>query len=278
MTASTAKGWGKVDWLRRGLLWAADRIDPLAALVGGLAAAIVGTVGAAKGDTLATATLAVLTVVALSLLRERSSRISLRSHLDDVLEQVGDTRLAVKAIESARSYHVMLDETTWDLQGRGEVAYATRRKRLRFVQDEVITVVDWFQGDGKSDIEYPLGKPVHSFKADGRACTLIALDRFYGRGEELDFLVKRTARDAFPGNPDRAAVVTLDQVSVLRMTVKWSVERPPTAVRLRRMRADGVVQVQNVTDQLTCLSERSVYTVTVDEPERGGRTSIEWDW
>lgn len=270
-------GWGKFEWLKRMLEWAGGHLEPLAALVAGAVAALAGLFGLLEGDALTTATLGVLVVVALSLVRERTLRLNASARIDEVLVEAIRTREDVKLLDSGHPYHVVVSESTWDLHEDGG-AHVVRWKKLRFAQDDVIAVVDWSTGDGTiHDTKYTPGELVHSFVVDGRNCKLIALDRPYARDEERDLLVERTMRDAFLKDPDRIWVVCLDPTSLMRLTVRWPAMRPPRAVRfLRRSDIDRgkPVSVQPNPSQ----DGRLEFTAEISEPERGERMCIEWDW
>lgn len=154
---------------------------------------------------------------------------------------------------------------------------------MRFAQNEVISLIDWSQGDGATQgVTYTPGELVHGpyREADGRDYVLIALDRMYARDEELPFRTERLIHDAFPASSERVSIVALDSTSLLRLTVLWPIDRPPNAVRLRIAKADGEFKIENVAAAVLDKTHdgRVTYTKEVPDPELGGRTSVEWDW
>jgi hypothetical protein len=64
----------------------------------------------------------------------------------------------------------------------------------------------------------------------------------------------------------------------MRLTVMWPATRPPRAVRLSIVTAAKVPSTKDVTGEITMRDGRPVYVVDLDEPEKGGTTTIEWDW
>jgi hypothetical protein len=272
----------------RGARWVGGRLDTLAALVAGVTAAtLVGTGRVENSKDLAAITLAVLSVVAFSLVVERSLRFKsgkeleeVRDRVQTVLAQVQTTHEAVRVLESGSPYHVVESDSTWDIQGDGS-ASVVRRKRLRFSQEDVVTVIDWVKGDGSIHaIKYrPSAEdsPIHSYINDGRQYSLIALDRPYGRDEELDFVTERTMEDCFVKTPDRITVVPLESTSLVKMRVRWPAGHVPHAVRFSR-RTDTERQKPISLPVTQGEGGRPETKVEAERPERGERLCVEWDW
>lgn len=275
--SSKDRSWGRFDWLKTTLGWIGVRLDVLAALLAGAAAAVSGAFGDASSHALTTATLGVLTVVALSLVLERSLRLKANERMQDVLNEAKSTHDAVQILNSGVPYHVVESDSAWDIAEDGS-ARSVRRRLLRFAQDDAISVVDWITADGQiQDTKYTPGKAVHEFVSDGRKLTLVALDRPHARDEEREFTVERSVRGAFLKNPDRGWVIALDPTSLMRITIRWPRERPPKAVRfLRRTDTDRGKPV--IVAAAIGKDGRSEFTAEVREPARGERIGVEWDW
>lgn len=113
--SNTDHNWGKADWVRRLGIYIGRRPDPVAALLCGLAAGLAGVFGLLEGDALTTATLGVLTVVAFSLVRERSLRIAADERTDEVLEQTtrhGGPSRPLRARSPIRSFAMRVRGTS----------------------------------------------------------------------------------------------------------------------------------------------------------------------
>ena len=273
----TTPKWGKAEGLRRALVWSGRRLDALAALAAGFGTALAGALGLIKGETLTTATLGVLTVVALALLLERSLPLNTQRDLREARSEIQSVRATLAA--GASPYYVMKDESVWDIRDRGASSTAVRTRLLHFNQDETRTVLDWLSGDGSSETSYDRGLSIRDFQHDGRKYKLVFLDRFYNHGDTLSFVTRRTATDSFPGNTERVAIEAVNKVDLLRLKVIWPEDRPPTGVWLRRTNAGGErVEKTDVTSSVRTEKGRGCYATEVQEPERGGRTTIEWDW
>lgn len=262
------------------LRWAGEVAEPLVAVVAGLGLAVAGLTGALTGDKLTAATLLVLSVVALSLLRERTLRVSAKHAINALGSRIDATTDAVNAIQTGNPYTVLSHETTWDIvEPDGSLVVATRVKKLRIDQNKVVSLYDIAEGEGTREIAYSPGEAVASFFGEGHWLTLVSLGRVYYRGEHFDFTVKRTARDAFVRKHEAINVLTRDRTEHLRLTVKWPKDTPPTAVGLSRATPSEEWRTEDVTHLLEHDEDgRPFYRVTIRDPEKGGIVTIEWDW
>jgi len=258
--------------------WILGRLDTITALIGGATVAAIAWTGGLKADDLGTAILTVLSVVAFSMVVERSLRLKASKGIDEVKADLKKTRETLRALESGSPYYVTESESTWDIRDDGGVDLY-RRKHLRFAQDEVVTVLDWLKADGSvQDVKYrpEPGDRVHKYIADGRTHVLVALDRPYGREEELDFFIDRSIEGCFVKTPDRVTVVAYEPTSLVTMTVRWPEGRPPTKVRSYR-RTDAERRKPEV-QPIKHKKGRAEVTVKSQDPELGERLVIEWDW
>jgi hypothetical protein len=182
------------------------------------------------------------------------------------------------AFQTGHAYHVLEDESCWDITDRGSKSTVERRKQLRFTQNEVITLLDWALGDGTGTTTYSCGRPVEDFKLDNKRFRLILLERFYGRGDELEFVLKRSGKDKFPNTTERIGIEATTVIAILKMSVRWPTDRAPRTVRLRKKNAAGQYDTKDVTTDVKTEGGRKHYELELPEPERGGETTIEWDW
>lgn len=269
----------RFDMLKQVGAWALEVADPLVAVLAGLGLAIAGLAGWIEEDTLTATTLFVLSVVALSLLRERWLRVRANTKIDALAHQQEETTAAVNAIGSGNPYSVLLHETTWDIiESDGSQVSATRVKSIRFDQNRVFSFYDFSDGDGTKETEYLPGKAVDSFLAEGRMYTLVSLGRVYYRGEHLTLTAKRTITDGFKKDHEAVGVLVQDATERLRLIVKWPADRPPTAVRLGRATPARDWRNEDVLDKVETKDGRSTYEVEIENPERGSTTTIEWEW
>jgi membrane protein implicated in regulation of membrane protease activity len=255
-----------------------DRLDPLIALIAGAAAGIAGVFGFISGDTLAAATLLVLSVVGLALVRERSLRQAAKHQLDDIETQLSRTQHSVETIQSGDPFRMLLSEITWDIvETDGSLANVTVRRRIRFSQNNVFAIYDFSGGDGTRDETYSLGEKIHEFNSEGQMISIIAFDRFFSRNDEIDFVVNRVTRDAFLSRSEGVVIVAKEKAVRTLMKVHWPVDRSPTHVRFIKTSASGIRQAA-VEQAVKKEDGRPTCEVELLEPEVGGRFAIEWDW
>lgn len=279
MTATDDHEENRTEKLGRLVEEALDRADTIFLLVAGATVGLLGVIGAIKGEDLTSATLFVLAVLGFSLLRERSMRLKANGRLDKIGEQIAETQQAVKSLHTGHPYHVLLDEVTWDIvQPDGDIAHVRRLKKLKFDQNNVLSLYEWSARDGtQENVVYAPGEKVGpTLNVEGKQYSLIALPRFYSRDEALDFCVTRTARGTFMGNREGVSVESMDIIAQLVMTVIWPSARPPESVRLKWVSASGDRQSQDMT--LETKDGRPSLTIKVREPEKGSTNEIEWDW
>jgi len=253
--------------------------EPLIAALTAFVFGVLGVLGAVKGDTLAAATLLVLSVVAGSLIGERNLRVRANRNVEGLGGKIDETTDAVNAIQSGNPYSVLSHETTWDIaKPDGSLVYATRVKDIRIDQNNVFALYDFYTGDGDRDIQYSPGEPVSQFIGHGgKMYELINLGRLYYRGERLTFTVKRTVRGGFLGDREAVAVDTRDPTERMRLKILWPVTRAPTALRLGRGTPSHEWKNEDVLKNVKDEDGRPVYEVEII-PEKGGTTTIEWEW
>ncbi len=255
-----------------------DHLDPFLALVGGAAAGLAGIFGLLKGDALAAATLLVLSVVGFALYRERSLRLDARKRLEELDSRVVSTYQAVESLQSGDPFRMLVSETVWDIaEVDGSLAHVTVRRRIRFNQNNVFALYDFAGGDGSREETYSRGEKVHEFVSDGQTISIIAFNRFFSRNDEIDFVVNRTARDAFLNSEESVGVVAREKANRSLMKVIWPTERQPVNVRFVKTTAAGIRQAA-IPKTVRQENGRPICEVEILEPELGTTFKIEWDW
>lgn len=250
-------------WLRRAASWLGEFADPLLALLSGIAVGISGVFGWITGDALPAATLLVLSVVAFSLLRERSQRLRTAKSMEDLGDKVAATEQSVQALHSRSPYHVIRDESVWDIErADGTLVLCHRRKKIRLLQDDVLALYDWGWSDGQEDApEYTGAEKVDNFTAEGKSYSLLSLRRFYPRNAIVDLGIRRTMRNALTANQERINHNTLDRTELLIVIVIWPAARPPKATRINRTTAAGQRTSEDAAERLEIRNGRPAITV-----------------
>jgi hypothetical protein len=201
------------------------------AVAGGVVVAEV--VGSPSPEVVNSAILGLLGVTAIVLLRDRIGR----DDLADLQQLAGD------AI-SDRPYEVVWQTNHWDLRDRDRTTVKVT-EQFRFTRNDVSTIADWSQGDGKveryhgqwrrSENESWLpAKMIHKFSIRNGEKVIYSLDEEHCRGDELYWCVERDAIGRFP-NPNESvsleARTKSDHPRVMRIT--WPPDAPPSHIEIR---------------------------------------------
>ncbi|MDX6496670.1 MAG: hypothetical protein QOE17_2656, partial [Gaiellales bacterium] len=265
--------------------WALENADVVIACGLGLVFAILGLANVFKGDALPEATLAVLSLLALALTRERLLREKAGGRLDDLDAAIGDLNQTVHALHAGNQYHVVSHQATWDITAAdGTVAYAHRAKRLKLDQNNVLAVLDYTGSTtgAEEDVEYTVdARPAEVLTEHdeyGTRYRLVSLGRLYRRDEELVLVVKRTLRDVFDDPVNSVSAQTDDVTALLQLTIMWPQGLGPTALRLTRTTMTGMSTQSLPLELVRPEKGRPVLHFDVPEPEPGSRTTIAWDW
>ena len=277
--------------------WIEARGETAVALGGAIAATIYASVNKiTKVEDLAPVILGVLVVIAVAMVIERERRIKEGKRLDRLKKDIERTLEGIEILRTPTPYHVILNESVYDIEANGD-ANAARLKKLRFTQDDVIAIVDWWRGEGDPEsVERLVGKAkpiettppaaqrahlkatdvVHKYESRARKVGLVPLDRAYVRDEECDYVVDRRHKGLFPKNPDRAWIAVLESTTRVRMVVRWS-ERHPTEIRLIRELGTASGRPMKFTPERLD-DGRSRFRIDIPEPQLGERIGVEWDW
>jgi hypothetical protein len=206
-----------------------------AALVIAVAAGVVvaEVVGSPSPEVVDSAILGLLGVTAVVLLRDRVGR----DDLEDVRKLAGD------AI-SDRPYEVVWQNNHWDLKDRENTTVKVT-EQLRFTRNDVSTITDWSQGDGKvvrydgrsrrSESEPWLpARMIHKFPIRNGEKVIYSLDEEHCRGDELYWCVERDAVGRFP-NPHEAVSLEARTKSdhPRLMYITWPPDAAPSHVEIR---------------------------------------------
>jgi hypothetical protein len=250
----------------------------------GVAFAGLGVVDVLEQDGLIEATLAVLSVLAFALVRERILRGRVDEQLGDIERAVQSVDQTVAALDAGHQYYVANDHAKWEINADdGALAQATRRKEVKVVVNNVLTLLHYSAPTGtEENVRYEVDgrqAPVlQRFHMQGKRYALVFLGRVYGRDEELEFVAHRTLRDVFVDPVNSVSVTTEDVTARLRMTIIWPLGRAPTAVRLERTIA-GSAQIQPLPPGLVKDEDgKPTLHFDIPHPERGCRTALAWDW
>lgn len=184
---------------------------------------------------------------------------------------VGALLLAVGIFAAATAYtageglytYVEADDE-WDIQDDGgQLAINTKRRKIKYLQDEVFAIRDYAWGTGTigpAKVKAGPGRAVRDYTRDNRHHTIILLDGIRKRGNEDEFTIVREFKGSFVDPATESVQLdVLHTTDVVRSKIVFPAGRPPTRAWVTRK--EGQVEVQ---DPLT------------PEPAGGGRQQIAW--
>jgi hypothetical protein len=266
--------------------WTLGNWDTLLALALAGVFGVLGAVGGASDEAVRGMTLAVLGLLAVALIRLRGAREKADVHLADMRQSLDEHRVEVRAMETGAPWRVLDCQLTYDLESR-DLARFEKWRRLHFYRNDVMSVHDWFSGDGWSDEE--TCTPGHfvaapnepetpmKFRIGQEEYTLIAFSGFYRRGDEDEFVIKRTMHESFPkATAENVSIDVKDETARARLKVIWPAGHTPSKVWIQGKRINYELV------PLSSLAElpdgRASYTYELRQPDQGDDAYIYWNW
>jgi hypothetical protein len=267
--------------------------DPALAAIGGVVLSVLGVLDLVSTRALIQWTIALLSLLAFSLIRERIARtdqaIRTRSAVREAAATVKDS---VQALDSVHPYRVLSTHHHWDLQAEdGSLAYARKVKRLRFNQSKVATIADFSQGDGETANAECRGGPdggaylpkltdAGTCREADRHFQLWNLGRFWNKDEAFVLKLERELRDSFKSDSEEVGVYVLEPSDLVQLEVTWPAGRPPKSLR-RTRRMAGANQASDDVDlfaNLETLEGRRRIDIDVRDAMQGELITLAWHW
>lgn len=221
---------GKAKAFRK-FIW--ENLDPLLVIVAAFGIVILDVAGASNPDLVASAILALLGVMAIALIRDRTEQLD----LDDLRQLASDA-------VSDRPYEVVWQTNEWELKDRVNTTVRVT-EQLRFTRNDVSTIADWSTGDGTvarysakwRRTEHAPWIPatmIYKFPIRNGEKVIYSLDEEHSRGDMLDWCIERDAVGRFPTNHESVSLrarTRADHPRVMRIT--WPRKDAPSHVEIR---------------------------------------------
>lgn len=175
-------------------------------------------------------------------------------------------------------YEVLEHDATLQLDDeKGKVAHIHRRTRVRFLQDYTIALQDFVWGDGNPVANYRItpGVVVDCFRDAERWNFLVSLRQAKNRGDVEEFVMDRTAKDAFRQDVEWLQADTWLPTKSLRLRILFPKNRPCTKAWVEersRHRLTTLDTSRRLPDgRVELLWERKA-------PRRGEVFTLKWEW
>ena len=132
-------------------------------------------------------------------------------------------------------YEVLAYEATLELLDcSGEKALFTKRKKVRYLQDNIIAYQDHAWGDGNILQYYRCspGKPVDRYKLDFKTYILISLQEVKSRGDVDEFNFQWRMKNSFLKNEESWTTDINNRTKEIRVSVVFPKGRHPSKLAL----------------------------------------------
>ena len=250
------------------------------------------------GAVVGAATLALLALVASSLVLERQERDELTKTLTQVRQELALTAAstrreiddAISALSSDYAYHTRWLELRYDLGAHGATAVATKTREIRFTRNDVLSISEQYSSDGRgSELRilggnkggYTIPLPTIRKLLDdrGRRIELVSLEKPRKRGEVMVIASERTLIDSFLGTREYVNVEVLGGIDEVIFQIIWPRENPPLQLELSRQGARGKRMSAIPLERLTVdADDRFGLVERIADPEDGETITLLWEW
>lgn len=178
------------------------------------------------------------------------------------------------------TYEVLEQECTLELLDRGgKKARFTKRKKVRYLQNETIAHQDYGWADGKYFLNYQVspGVAVDRYKAGYKHYVLISLREIKNRGDVDEFHIQWQLQNAFL-KPDGFWQTDIPTITkYLKINILFPASRPPESVRLveNNIRRASILN----SDSIKKLQDgRWKVTWETTKPRLYEQYVLRWDW
>jgi hypothetical protein len=266
--------------------------DPLATLLAALIFAFLAGFGVVKQELLAGVTLGVLAAVTAVMFRQRYVIEQVKTSLDlipDRLDRVGaaveKVERTVEAVTSSDVYEILDHEAEWEIATRdGSLAYGQKRKKLRFNQQDVVSIYELTQVSGGRPgtvgewaFEPEAIENMGTISIDGDNYILLSLGARYRRGDELEYTSRRVIRDLFTDDQNRVSHRVRERTSHLRLRVVWPEDGGPRRVKIEELAPDRKGKTEELAGGELMLDEGKPFVErSYEHPPRDHKVVITW--
>jgi len=177
-------------------------------------------------------------------------------------------------------YEVLEYESTLELHDKtGKRATFKKRKKVRYMQNEIIAYQDYGWGDGEQFLNYKAnpGVPVDRYKAGYKTYILLSLREVKNRGDVDEFHIQWNIKDGFLKRDGFWETDVSNRFAYMKVRVIFPKDRPPYNLRvvennIRNTKKLGDDSVKQLSDG------RWQVTWEMDKPRLYEHYVVRWDW
>ena len=146
-------------------------------------------------------------------------------------------RKIFRGLSNEGIYEVLeYDSTLEILNNRGTKATFSKRKKIRYLQDNIIAYQDYGWGDGEILLDYRTsrGKAVDRYRTGFKTYILLSLQEIKNRGEVDEFNIQWNIRKGFLTQDGYRATDISQRTKHIKVNVIFPKSRPPLKLSHRR--------------------------------------------
>jgi len=234
-----------------------------------------------EGDELAQATVAVLGVLALVILRERRQRSGAVERVERMLTTA----------TSEKSWRVLNADMSWELlETDGTRAVARAAKEIRIEHDEVFSIYEWqsrpvgevaqlsYEGRASEERQFREFPIIYRNLPgpEGRTYNVISLEGMRRRGQRMTYCSERLLEDSFTEARENVSVRIEIPTDHITLTVVWPKDRKPHQLEVER--SGRVAEVIDLGRLKRAGQGRTKHVERISSPRLGETIVISWQW
>ena len=177
-------------------------------------------------------------------------------------------------------YEVLEYESSLELVDKtGKMAILRKRKKIRYLQNNIIAYQDYGWGDGQQFLDYQArpGIAVDRYKIGYKTYILLSLREVKNRGDVDEFFIQWKIKNGFLTNDGFWETDISSRIRHLKIGVVFPQSRPPHSVRIvennvGRVRMFGTDSVRQLPDG------KWQATWQISNPRLHEHYILRWDW
>ncbi len=189
-------------------------------------------------------------------------------------------RKILRGLADEGMYEVLEYESILELQDKeGKKAIFRKRKKVRYLQNNIIAYQDYGWGDGEYFQDYRArpGVKVDQYKAGYKTYILLSLREVKNRGDVDEFHIQWKIKNGFLKSDGFWETDVSSRTQHMKVSVIFPKDRPPQSVRLvenniQRTRILGADAVKQLVDG------RYQVTWETNKPRLYEHYILRWDW
>ncbi len=177
-------------------------------------------------------------------------------------------------------YHTLEHDQTWELlDEEGREVIHIKRMKIRFIQNNVMSIVDYLWGDGEIFAEYECtpGKCVDIYRYGARYHALISLQEIKNRGDIMEITIQRKILNGFLNPTEWVELDIYSESQSTTLTIIFPDKRPCKQARLVH-RITGEVKELEPYNFSYLKDGRQKLFLSFKNPPRHEMYTIRWNW